>query len=156
MFLQIFAFLILMCSALNAEPISINDILVKDGDTIYARGIEFRMVGYDSPEMGNVPWRRVSTDERALGELSKARLIEILGSRQEPIDLTEVPCSCSAKKLKSGTCNHKRKCGILSVNGESVGKALIAEELAMPFVCSATRCPRMPDWPRIIEGYNKR
>src|SRR3979411_3339919 len=40
--------------------------------------------------------------------------------------MTEVLCSCSAKKLNDGTCNHNRKCGILSVNGENVGKVRIA------------------------------
>src|SRR6476620_8695103 len=95
----ILAVLIAMCSAPCAEPISIKDIIVKDGDTIYAHGIEFRMISYDSPEMKNVPWRHVSADEKAIGELSKSRLIELLSSG--PIDLTDVPCSCSANKLKS-------------------------------------------------------
>jgi hypothetical protein len=42
-----------MCSSLSAEPISIDDIKVKDGDTIYVHNIEFRMIGYDSPETKN-------------------------------------------------------------------------------------------------------
>jgi endonuclease YncB( thermonuclease family) len=136
-------------SAARAESISLADIRVKDGDTIYYKGVEYRMIGYDAPETKNVPWRRVSEGERRVGEISKENLEDILKSG--PIDLTEVQCSCSAKKLKDGTCNHGRKCGILSVNGENVGKSLIAAGLAVPFVCGPTRCPKMPDWQKIIE-----
>jgi hypothetical protein len=50
------------------------------------------------------------------------------------LDLTEVPCSCSAKKLRDGTCNHGRKCAILSLNGRNIGDTLIVEELAVPYV----------------------
>jgi endonuclease YncB( thermonuclease family) len=132
-----------------AAPISRNDIHVKDGDTIYYRDVEYRMIGYGSPETKRVPWRTVSKDEMALGEISKARLEELLKSG--PVDLTEVQCSCPAKKIENGTCNHHRLCGILSVNGENVGKSLIAEELAVPFVCGKHRCPKMPDWQKIID-----
>jgi endonuclease YncB( thermonuclease family) len=132
-----------------AEPISLSEIRVKDGDTIYFRDIEYRMIGYDSPETKRVRWRPVSKDEMALWEVSKARLEELLKSG--PIDLTEVQCPCPAKALKDGTCNHHRLCGILSVNGENVGKPLIAEELAVPYVCGEHRCPKMPDWQKIID-----
>jgi endonuclease YncB( thermonuclease family) len=132
-----------------AEPVSLSDVRVKDGDTIYYRNIEYRMIGYDSPETKRVRWRPVSKDEMALGEVSKARLEELLKSG--PVDLTEVPCSCPAKNIKDGSCNHHRLCGILSVNGENVGKSLIAEELAVPFICGQNRCPKMPDWQKIID-----
>jgi endonuclease YncB( thermonuclease family) len=141
--------LLALVSVARAEPISLSDIRVKDGDTIYYRDAEYRMIGYDSPETKRVRWRTVSKDEIALGELSKDRLEELLKSG--PIDLTEVPCSCPAKDIKDGTCNHHRLCGILSVNGENVGKSLIAEELAVPYICGQSRCPKMPDWQRIIE-----
>ena len=48
-------------------------------------------------------------------------------------------------------CNHGRKCGVLKLEGKNIGDTLIAEELAMPFHCSATRCQRMPNWESIIE-----
>jgi hypothetical protein len=38
------------------------------------------------------------------------------------------------------TCNYARKCALLMPNGKNIGDTLIAEELAVPFVCSATRC----------------
>jgi hypothetical protein len=71
------------------------------------------------------------------------------------LDLTEVRCSCSESKIGTKQCNYGRKCGLLTVNDKNIGDILIAEELAMPFVCSKSKCPRMPDWPRIIENYNK-
>jgi endonuclease YncB( thermonuclease family) len=63
-----------LCSFASADPVSMNEIRVKDGDTIYYRNDEFRMIGYDAPETKRVRWRYVSKDEMALGEVSKARL----------------------------------------------------------------------------------
>jgi len=141
MILRVAAIVLSLVSAAWAEPVSVADIRVKDGDTIYYRNVEYRMIGYDSPETKSVRWRKVSADERALGEISKARLDELLKSASQ-IDLSEVQCSCSVEKLATGICNHKRKCGILSVDGENVGKFLIAEELAVPYFCERTRCPK--------------
>ena len=137
-------------SVAAAEPISLSDIRVKDGDTIYYRNVEYRMIGYDAPETKRVRWRPVSKDEMTLGEISKDRLEELLKSGS--IDLAEVPCSCPANQIADGSCNHHRLCGVLSVNGENVGKTLIAEGLAVPFVCGKTRCQKMPDWQKIIDA----
>jgi hypothetical protein len=41
-------------------------------------------------------------------------------------------------------CNHGRACGTLRSNGRDVGAILIAEGLAVPFVCGATSCPKTP------------
>lgn len=131
-----------------AQPISPNEITVIDGDTIDAHGQRYRLVGYDTPEVVT-PRRKVGPSERALAATARERFIALLGSG--PLDLNEVPCSCPAKALRDGTCNHGRKCAILNVSGKNIGDTLIADKLAMPFVCSATRCPRLPDWPRIIE-----
>jgi endonuclease YncB( thermonuclease family) len=135
-----------------AEPINVNDIAVVDGDTIDAHGQRYRMIGYDTPEV-KTPRRKVGPGERAVATIAKERFIELLNSG--PLDLTEVRCSCSAKSLQDGTCNHGRKCAILSLNGRNIGETLIEEELAVPYVCSATRCPRMPDWPSILERQMK-
>jgi micrococcal nuclease len=59
--------LTLTCGAL-AEPISVTNATVVDGDTIDAHGQRYRMIGYDTPEVvtpaaGWVPmkerWQRV-------------------------------------------------------------------------------------------------
>jgi endonuclease YncB( thermonuclease family) len=144
-------FLTLTYSA-RADPISVNEIAVVDGDTIDAHGQRYRMVGYDTPEV-STPRRKVGPDERAVAIIAKERFVELLNTG--PLDLTEVPCSCSAAKIREGACNHGRKCAILSLNGKNIGETLIVEELAMPFVCSATRCPRMPNWPLILENQMK-
>jgi len=68
---RIAAMLLLAMVAAHAEPVSVSDIVVKDGDTIHARGSDFRMIGYDTPET----WtrrRRVRPDEQAL---AVARLV---------------------------------------------------------------------------------
>ena len=145
-------FLMSLSSGVWSEPIAVNDITVVDGDTIDAHGHRYRMIGYDTPEV-KTPRRKVGPDERAVANIAKERFTELLNSG--PLDLTEVPCSCSAKSLQDGTCNHGRKCAILSLNGRNIGETLIEEELAVPYVCSATRCPRMPDWPRILERQMK-
>jgi endonuclease YncB( thermonuclease family) len=124
-----------MTCGVSAEPISANDISVVDGDTIDAHGQRYRMVGYDTPEIAT-PRRKVGPGERGVATIAKERFTELLKSG--PLDLVEVPCSCSAKKLRDGTCNHGRKCAILSLNGRNIGDTLIEEELAVPYVCSAT------------------
>jgi endonuclease YncB( thermonuclease family) len=136
----------------RADPISANDINVVDGDTVDAHGQRYRMIGYDTPEIAT-PRRKVGPDERAVATIAKERFAELLKSGT--LDLTEVPCSCSANKLRDGTCNHGRKCATISLNGRNIGDTLIAEELAVPYVCSATRCPPMPNWPRILDRQMK-
>ena len=74
-----------------AEPISVDAIKVKDGDTINVGRDTYRMIGYDTPEVGT-PRRRVSHHEKAVAMIAKNRFIELLHSG--PLDLTEVPCSC--------------------------------------------------------------
>jgi endonuclease YncB( thermonuclease family) len=85
--------LTLTCGAL-AEPISVTDVTVVDGDTIDAHGQRYRMIGYDTPEVVT-PGRRVGPDERAVATIAKERFVELLGSGS--LDLTEVRCSCSTK-----------------------------------------------------------
>lgn len=132
-----------------AEPISAADLSVVDGDTVDAHGYRYRMIGYDTPEI-TTRRRKVGPAERAIAAIARERFAELLTSG--PLDLQEVPCSCSAKRLRESTCNHGRKCAVLSLNGKNIGDVLIAEELAVPYVCSERKCPRMPDWPRIIEN----
>jgi endonuclease YncB( thermonuclease family) len=132
----------------RAEPIAVDAINVVDGDTIKVGPDTYRMIGYDTPEV-RTPRRKVSPDEKALATEAKKRFIELLHSGS--LDLTEMPCSCPAHTPGTKKCNHGRKCAVLSVDGKNIGDTLIAEELAMPFVCGQTKCPKMPDWPKIIE-----
>ena len=111
------------------------------------------MISYDTPETTSRGRRIVGPDEKALANLATERLQELINSG--PLDLQEVTCSCPKDTLGTKACNHGRKCAILLINGKNVGETLIAEELAVPFVCSPTRCPKMPNWPKIIEGYSR-
>ncbi|MBI5263855.1 MAG: thermonuclease family protein [Bradyrhizobium sp.] len=124
-----------------------NAIVVVDGDTIDVGAHRYRLVGFDTPEI-QTQRRQVSPDERSLAALAKQRFVELLHGGS--LDLTEVDCSCPAETLGTKKCNHGRKCGILLLNGKNIGDTLIAEELAVPFHCGKTRCPKMPDWPKII------
>ena len=112
-------------------------------DTIDVGPDRYRLVGFDTPEI-NTPHRKVGPEERALGLKAAARLRQIIASGR--LDLEEVRCSCTDQKIADGTCNNGRKCGLLTVDGENVGAALIREGLAKSFVCWPTRCPKMPSW----------
>ena len=142
--------LLLTCTA-SAEPVRVNDISVVDGDTIDYRGERYRMIGYDTPEI-QTPKRIVGPDEKAVATIAKERFIELLHSG--PLDLKEVRCSCPKSTIGTRWCNGGRKCGLLTLSGKNIGDALIAEELALPYICKS-RCPPMPDWPHIIKSYNK-
>lgn len=142
------ALAILGLGAARAEPITPSEIRVIDGDTIEAHGLTYRMVGYDTPETKSRGRRAVGPEERAVANLATARFQELISSG--PLDLKEVPCSCPAATLGTKACNHGRKCAVLSLNGKNIGDALIAEELALPFECGPTKCPKLPDWPKII------
>jgi endonuclease YncB( thermonuclease family) len=146
-FMAIFS--ILAAPNLRAAPISAEAITVVDGDTIDLGPQRYRLVGYDTPEI-KTPRRRVSAGEKTLATIAKERFIELLHSGT--LDLTEVGCSCPASTIGTAKCNYGRKCGMLLLNGKNIGETLIAEELAAPFVCRKTSCPRMPDWPAIIES----
>lgn len=150
--IRIIALSILLTLTASAEPVSVNDISVVDGDTIDYRGERYRMIGYDTPEI-KTRRRVVGPDEKAVATIAKERFAALL--RSGPLDLKEVRCSCPESAIGTRWCNGGRKCGLLTLNGKNVGDALIAEELALPYVCGKSKCPPMPDWPRVIESYNR-
>jgi micrococcal nuclease len=140
---------------LSALGIERHEVYVKDGDTIivgpgvegHAKEQEYRLVGFDTPETvrGKCP------SEIEKGNRATARLIALLDSGK--IDLTEVECSCPPGKAPlTKDCNRGRRCGRLTVDGKDVGEILIAEKLAVPYVCEpppTTRsrpCPKQQSW----------
>jgi micrococcal nuclease len=94
-------------------------------------------VGFNAPETSNV-----CEAERQLGLRAAQRLRELV--RGGHLDFMYVECSCPAEKQGTLFCNYGRDCGTLKSNGRDVGDILIAEGLAVPFVCGATRCPKKP------------
>uniref|UniRef100_E6VQ17 Nuclease (SNase domain protein) n=1 Tax=Rhodopseudomonas palustris (strain DX-1) TaxID=652103 RepID=E6VQ17_RHOPX len=137
--------LILTCltplAAAHAEPIDAARIRVIDGDTIRIdrQKPDHRLVGFNAPET-----RRAKNEaERELGARATARLREIL--RGGKLDYTVVPCACRPGTEGTMACNFGRHCGVLKADGVDVGQILIKEDLAVPFVCGPTGCPRTPN-----------
>jgi endonuclease YncB( thermonuclease family) len=123
-----------------AEPIDPSDVYVVDGDTIEVFHVQpnVRLVGFDAPET----WRPECEAERVVGLKAKARLQALVHAGH--LDFHYVRCSCTESQIDTGWCNWGRDCGTLMSNGRDVGDILIAEGLAVPFICSATRCPKKP------------
>jgi endonuclease YncB( thermonuclease family) len=136
----------------DAGPITSQEIKARDGDTIYARKHRWRMLEYDTPEIWS-RWRKVSPEERALGKLAKKRFKELLQSGK--LDLTERRCSCPERDIGTTKCNHGRKCGLLTRDGENIGDQLIREGLAEPYVCETDKCPPMPIWDDLIREHQQ-
>lgn len=133
------AFIALQVAAV-AAPISADDIRVIDGDTIrvHHQRPDVRLVGFNAPETR----RARCAAEEELGAKATRRLRDLV--RAGNLDLQIVPCACRPGTEGTDACNYGRRCGILKAGGRDVGSILIAEELAAPFQCGPTRCPRTP------------
>jgi endonuclease YncB( thermonuclease family) len=126
-------------SALTA-PIDPSDISVIDDDTIrvYHKQPNVRLVGFNAPET-----RKAKCDkERGLGAWATRRVRDIV--REGKLDFEFIACSCPPGTEGTQACNYGRRCGTLKAGGRDVGEILIAEGLAVPFQCGATRCPKTP------------
>jgi endonuclease YncB( thermonuclease family) len=123
-----------------AEPIQGSRIRVIDGDTIRIDRSQpdIRLVGFNAPETRKAKCQA----ERELGGQATARLRELV--RAGSLDLQLVACSCLPGTEGTPACNHGRKCGTLKAAGRDVSAILIAEGLAVPFVCGTTNCPATP------------
>jgi endonuclease YncB( thermonuclease family) len=77
--------------------------------------------------------------------MARARLQALINGRGK-LELTEVRCSCLPGSEGTRFCNYGRACGTLKVRGVDVGRTLIAEGLARPYICSKYRCPRRQGW----------
>jgi endonuclease YncB( thermonuclease family) len=133
----------LVVSPASAQGIQRHEITVLDGDTVAARGVTYRLVGFDTPERGS---RARCPAEAALAEKASARLNELLG--QGPVSLERVACACRPGTEGTSACNYKRLCAVLKAAGNDVGPVLIREELARPYHCGSERCPRRVGWCR--------
>ncbi|TAY52913.1 thermonuclease family protein [Rhizobium leguminosarum] len=113
---------------------------ITDGDTVHVSGERAgtRLVGFNTPEKFSPQCEY----ERQLGERASARLRELVA--QGSARLIKVACACPPGTEGTSRCNHGRSCGVLKVDGRDVGQILIAEGLAVPFVCEGDRCPKTP------------
>jgi endonuclease YncB( thermonuclease family) len=123
-----------------AAPIAPDDIRVIDGDTIRVQHQQpnVRLVGFNAPET-----RKAQCEpERELGTKATRRLRDLV--RAGNLDFEFVACSCLPGTEGTPACNYGRRCGTLKADGRDIGAILIEEGLAVPFQCSATRCPKTP------------
>jgi endonuclease YncB( thermonuclease family) len=124
----------------SAGAIDPKDIRVIDGDTIrvFQKQPDVRLVGFNAPET-----RRSRCDaERGLGDKATRRVRDLVQTGD--LDFEFIACSCRPGAEGTPACNYGRRCGTLKAGGRDVGEILIAEGLAVPFKCDATRCPPTP------------
>jgi endonuclease YncB( thermonuclease family) len=138
---QTAALLLFLMSNATAEPVTLRNIQIIDGDTIRHGGRVVRLVGFDTPETGE---RARCDSERKLGTAATNRLRELIATGTAALDA--VPCSCRTGTEGTQFCNYGRACGVLTINGRDVATILIAEELAHPLRCGARSCPPRQPW----------
>jgi micrococcal nuclease len=123
---------------LYAEPITPSEVYVVDGDSIRIHDRSVRLVGFNAPETRNATCQA----EADLGARATRRLRDLV--KLGNLDFEYVRCSCPEGTQGTFACNYARDCGTLKASGRDVGAILIAEGLAVPFVCGATSCPKTP------------
>jgi micrococcal nuclease len=121
-----------------AYPIESNQIKVIDGDTITADGKTIHLLGFAAPEMQGAQCRA----ERDLGAKATKRMRDLI--QAGALDYSPVTCSCPTNTLGKWVCILARTCGRLEANGRNVGDILVAEGLAVPFLCDGMQCPKAP------------
>jgi endonuclease YncB( thermonuclease family) len=129
--------ILLASTSLVAGPIDSGRVRILDGDTI--------RLDHKKPDVRcNAPeTRRAKCDaERQLGGQATRRLRDLV--QDGNLDFEYVDCSCSPGTQGTPSCNYGRRCGVLKSNGRDVCDILIAEKLAVPFMCGPTRCPPTP------------
>jgi endonuclease YncB( thermonuclease family) len=112
---------------------------ITDGDTIrLSDGTPVRLVGYNAPET----FSPRCDHEAELGHRATERLWQLVASGNTTV--TKIACSCRPGTEGTEKCNYGRSCGTLMVDGQDVGRTLIAEGLAVSFICDRNSCPPTP------------
>jgi micrococcal nuclease len=121
-----------------AYPVESNQIRVIDGDTISADGKTIHLAGFIAPEVQSPQCQA----ERDLGVKASRRVRDLIS--QGGLDYSPVVCSCPSTTLGKWVCKFTRTCGALKAKGRDIGDILVAEGLAIPFLCEAEECPKAP------------
>jgi endonuclease YncB( thermonuclease family) len=124
-----------------SRPAVTGEIVAVDGDTVRHQGQLYRLVDFDTPEKGDLAR---CEQERRLAEKATERLRQLILSGNT--NLRRVSCECRSGEEGTPRCNYGRLRGSLTAGGRDVGRILIDEGLAHPFVCSAGKCPRKQSW----------
>ncbi len=132
------AVVLAMMQHAGAYPIEANQIRVIDGDTIAAAGKTVHLFGFIAPEIESAQCQT----ERDLGVKASRRVRDLISAGG--LDYSPVPCSCPTTLLGKWACTLARTCGALKAQGRDVGDILVAEGLAIPFLCDAMQCPKAP------------
>jgi endonuclease YncB( thermonuclease family) len=130
----------------NARIVQARNIRVIDGDTVTISGerANVRLVGFNTPETRSP----ACAAELQVGRTATARLTALLRQAQT-IEFRRVACACRPGTEGTRDCNFGRQCGSLIVDGTDVGRTLISENLAVPYICGRTSCPPRPgNWCR--------
>jgi endonuclease YncB( thermonuclease family) len=123
------------------NPAQSGRIDVIDGDTVRLNGERYRLVGFDTPEVGD---KARCDDERRRADAATTRLRALIDSGDAR--LVRVACACRPGQEGTRNCNYGRLCGSLSIGGRDVGAILIGEGFAHSYVCGATSCPPRRPW----------
>lgn len=140
--LLVLVFVHVMSDGKNAATnITMFSISVVDGDTVRADGFMYRLVGFDTPEMGD---KARCECEQTLATAATRRLRGLIADGK--VHLQRVACACRAGTEGTRACNYGRRCGVLTIDGRDVAQTMIVEGLARPYVCSGTSCPPRQGW----------
>lgn len=125
----------------NRRTLRASDVRVIDGDTIGILGqrANVRLVGFNAPEIGSPQCNA----ELVAGRQATARLQGLINEAQT-LEYERLACACRPGTEGTRRCNYGRQCGVLKVNGVDVGRILISERLAVPYICGRTSCPPRP------------
>lgn len=106
----------------QAETLTAERIAAIDGDSVAIDGAEWRLQGFDTPEIA----RAGCEGERRLGILARARLTAMLAEAfAANVEVEIVPTGERDR--------HRRPLGVLVIGGADAGALLIAEGYARPY-----------------------
>lgn len=137
--------LAVVVGAVRAEPVAgvtASTLRVLDGDTVRHQGLTYRLIGFDTPEVGNRA-RCAREDQRGR---AATRALRRLVQRATTIVLDREPCSCApgvaqgdGRGLPRGSrrpdlCNFNRYCARLLLDGVDVAGPMIRARHARAYL----------------------
>jgi endonuclease YncB( thermonuclease family) len=149
--------LAVVAGIVRAQPVdgvTASTLRVLDGDTVRHYGLTYRLLGFDTPEIG----RRARCAREDTRGRAAARALGRLVQRARLVVLDRQPCSCApgvaegdGRGLKRGmrradVCNFNRLCAQLLVDGTDVAGAMIRARHARPYLYRWDRPPPPANW----------